>query len=139
MQEVKSRLETFQETYKNNPEWQKYQKFSPPIYTYDDFKQAINDGKFHALIGKIFKIDNYGKFSRAWITGDYTFEYLNYSQEALFATCYLPTGAKESDILFLVAKLITGRKGETDLRYIWHHVISFESRPDNSGLDLSGY
>ena len=139
-QEVKNRLETFRETYENHPEWQKYQKNFPPIYTYDDFKQAINDGKFHALIGMIFKIDDYGKFSRAWVAGDFSYEYPDYKGNTFFATCYFPSGGKHSGILFLVSKLATGRKGETDLKYICIRSPNLsQSRPYNSVFDLSDY
>ena len=40
----------FYDEYKNDPEWIKYRSLFPAILTYDDFTQAMNDGKFHALI-----------------------------------------------------------------------------------------
>jgi hypothetical protein len=72
--------------------------------------------------------------SRAWIIGDYTFRSMTDSENMHSATCYLPEGAKEGEILFLVAKLTPGRKGETDLKYIKHHIIPYQ-KP--TGYDLS--
>lgn len=124
----------FREQYENDPEWIKYRSLFPAILTYDDFTHAMNDGNFHALIGMIVQIDNYRSFSRAWIIGGYTFRSMTDSENMHSATCYLPEGAKEGDILFLVAKLTPGRKGETDLKYIKHHIIPYQ-KP--TGYDLS--
>ena len=47
--------------------------------------------------------------------------------EVSFASCYLPDGARDGDFLFLAAKLTHGRKGEIDLKYIWHNIIPYET------------
>ena len=46
--------------------------------------------------------------------------------KANLATCYLPDGARMYDLMLMVAKLTQGRKGETDLKYIKHHIIPYE-------------
>ena len=123
----------FYDEYKNDPEWIKYRSLFPAIITYDDFTQAMNDGKFHALMGVIWRIDNYGSFSRAWITADYDFKSMTDTKNTHTASCYPPKGAKKGDVLFLIAKLIPGRKSEIDLKWIKYHLIP-NQKPSEDGL-----
>lgn len=125
--EVKSIMDTFQQQFENNPVWQNFRKRFKPIYTYDEFKQAISDGEFHVLSGGIVKIEDYKNFKRACIWGDYSQSSDFNTQDVNFASCCLPDGARDGDFLFLSAKLTHGRKGETDLKYIWHHIIPYET------------
>ena len=90
---------------------------------------------FQTLIFTILQINEYKNFKRAWVMGDYSLSNDWDIEKAITASCHLPSGAREYDFLFLLAKLIQGRKGEIDLKYIWHHVVPYGvtgSFPDNS-------
>ena len=120
-------METFQQQFENNLVWQRFKARFPPILTYEEFNQARYDGKFHALVCAIIQIDEYKNFNRAWLWGNYSLGNDWDIEKANTASCYLPNGAKDGDFLFLAAKLTQGRKGETDLKYIWHHIVPYET------------
>lgn len=116
-----------EELIESNPEWKRYQSRYPPIKTSEDFLKAKEDGNFHSMYSVILEIDEYGKFRRGWMWSDFSQEEGWEINKANFATCYLPDDARIYDMMLMVAKLTPGRKGETDLKYIWHHIIPYET------------
>lgn len=116
-----------EELIESNQEWKMYQSRYPPIKTSEDFLKAKEDGLFHSIYGAILEIDVYKNFSRGWLWGDFSKEADWDIDKVNFATCYLPDSARVYDFIIMVAKLMQGRKGETDLKYIWHHTIPYET------------
>ncbi len=110
----------------DNPIWIIQQSRYPPIRTSEDFLKARDDGRFYSIYGAIVKIDEYKNFRRGWVWGDYSQKEGWEINKANFATCYLPDDARMDDIMLMVAKLMPGRKGETDLKYIWYHLVPYE-------------